>query len=225
MKMQRISPGLGGRTTTATAVAALLVSVAACSSSGSKTAKAKQTPSPTATTASASATPSAMPSARPTSTPKPTAQPPASPRPTALATVPAVPVRTRPPVPPASVATFGGGVSARITKVASVKSAGTGPGEIRGAASVALTLTVTNGSARSLSLDTVAVSATYGADQTPASPSSGPPSAPFHGTVAARASASGIYVFEIPQNARGNVSVSISYTASAPTVFFQGALA
>ncbi len=134
-------------------------------------------------------------------------------------------MRTQPPVAPQSTGNFGDGVTVKITKIAAVKSAGSGPGEIAGAPSVAMTITLANGTSTSIPLDSVAVTATYGSAATPASPSDGSPSAPFTGTVAARQTASGTYVFTIPVDQRGNVTVSMSYTANQPTVLFHGSVA
>ena len=210
--------------TTTAAVAALLLGAAACGSSKSKSsAPTPSVTSPGVSAAPSTASPSATPTtAAPTKSVVPTG--PVTPPATKLVTVPPVPVRTQAPVAPGGTGTFGGGVTVKITKVAAVTSKGTGPGEISGKPAVALTLTVTNGTAAALSLDSVAVTTVYGAAATPASPDDGAPSAPFSGSVAARKSASGTYVFIIPVADRGNVTVSMTYTASQPTVLFHGAL-
>ena len=209
--------------TTTAAIAALLLGAAACGSSKTKS----SAPKPSATTPTASATPSSSgPSVTPTSAATRSVAPtgPVTPPATALVTVSPVPVRTQTPVAPSGTGTFGGGVTVKITKIAAVTSKGTGPGEISGKPAVALTLTLTNGTSSALSLDSVAVTTVYGADATPASPDDGAPSAPFSGSVAAQKSASGTYVFVLPVADRGNVTVSMSYTAKQPTVLFHGAL-
>jgi hypothetical protein len=133
-----------------------------------------------------------------------------------------VPVRTQAAVPPTGTGNFGDGVTVKIVKVQSVKSQGTGPGEISGAPSLALTMNLVNGTSGAVSLESVSVSMTYGADATPASPVDGNPSKPFTGTVAGGKSATAVYVFSIPEGQRSNVSVTISYAASKPTVVFRG---
>jgi hypothetical protein len=223
MSSTQSSKAVTAATTTA-AIAALFLGTAACGSSSKKA-----TPKPSVTSASPSATPSATPS--PSATPKasptsaaPTSAPASTVPPSALVTVPPVQVRTQPPVPPQSTGNFGDGVTVKIAKIAAVKSAGSGPGEIAGAPSVAMTITLANGTAQPVSLQSVAVTATYGSAQTPASPSDGSPAAPFTGSVAAHQTATGTYVFTIPVDQRGNVTVSMSYTASQPTVLFHGAV-
>lgn len=213
--------------TTTAAVAALLLGAAACGSS----AKSKAIPKPSLTSSAPSATPTPTPTPTPSPTPSHPAAPPSSiapptsQPPSALVTVPAVPVRTQPPVAPHGTGNFGDGVTVKITKIEGVKSAGSGPGEIAGAPSVAMTIALVNGTNQPIPLNTVAVTATYGSAQTPASPSSGSPSAPFGGSVAARQTATGTYVFTIPVDQRGNVTVSMSYTANQPTVLFHGSVA
>src|ERR1700759_4851701 len=132
-----------GRVCAAATIATLLVGTTACGSS-SKKAKAKESASPSAT-ASASASASA-----PTAGPAPSVsasakksvptKPPGS-----LKTVPPVAVRTQAAVPPTGTGNFGDGVTVKIVKVQNVKSQGTGPGEISGAPSLALTMNLVNG--------------------------------------------------------------------------------
>ncbi|MGF7238837.1 MAG: hypothetical protein ACQSGP_28355 [Frankia sp.] len=128
------------------------------------------------------------------------------------------------PVPMSRTGTFGGGITVSISKVAPVVSAGVGPGEIAGAPSVALTFLLRNSSGAAIGLDGITVTAVYGDAATPASPVSDTNEDPLQGSLPAGGSMSGTYVFEIPPARRGQVTVTISYTATRPTVVFVGSL-
>ncbi len=131
---------------------------------------------------------------------------------------------TKPAVPLTALADFGTGVTARIAGSRLVTSDGKGPGEIAGQPSVAFTVALTNNSGRAVDLTNVTVSAYYGAQSTPASPTNGPPTAPFHGTLARGAATSGTYTFLVPPEGRSDVQLQISYLADQPTVVLRGAV-
>ena len=127
---------------------------------------------------------------------------------------------------PHGTGNFGDGVTVKITKIEGVKSAGSGPGEIAGAPSVAMTITLVNGTNQ-----TDPAEHGRGHCDLRQRPDAGQPlqtaapSAPASaGTVAARQTAAGTYVFTIPVDQRGNVTVSMSYTANKPTVLFHGSV-
>lgn len=149
--------------------------------------------------------------------------PPAAP--VALKTVPTVVTASQKPVPVSWTGTFGGGITVSISKVAPVVSDGVGPGEIAGAPAVALTFRLRNASGAAIGLNGIAVTATYGGAATPASPVTDVHEAPLHGSLGNGQSASGTYVFQIPTSRRGQVTVTVSYTANRPTVVFVGSLA
>jgi hypothetical protein len=94
---------------------------------------------------------------------------------------------------------------------------GQGPGELSGPA-VALTLQVTNGSARPLDLGTVTVSASMGGQE--ASSSEAAPARPFSGRLAPGAKAQGVYVFVLPAGGRRPVGVVVSLAPDLPVVRF-----
>lgn len=133
-------------------------------------------------------------------------------------------VPTKPAVPLTAQADFGGGVSARITGSQVVTSQGQGPGELNGAPAVAFTVQLINRSARGVGLDGVTVAAFYGAQATPASPSGGPPTAPFAGSLPAGGTATGTYTYVVPPEGRGDVQLQISYLAGQPVVVLRGAV-
>jgi len=62
----------------------------------------------------------------------------------------------------------------------------------------------------------------YGKDKTPASTLSGPGLSPLAKPIPAGKSASGSYVFSVPQDERDPLTVEFSYTTDAPTVIFSG---
>ncbi|MDQ1632940.1 MAG: hypothetical protein QOC80_2912 [Frankiaceae bacterium] len=159
----------------------------------------------------------------------PAAAPAAVPVPTGAATDPAGPVQpgavaTRPAVPLTALADFGTGVTATITGSRLVTSAGQGPGEIAGQPSVAFTVALTNASGRPVDLTEVTVAGYYGPQSTPASPTNGPPTAPFRGTLAKGGATSGTYTFLVPPEGRSDVQLQISYLADQPTVVLRGAV-
>jgi hypothetical protein len=62
----------------------------------------------------------------------------------------------------------------------------------------------------------------YGTDRTSAAPLSGPGVVRFSGELAQGASATGVYVFDVPVDQRGEVSIIVSYTAAVSPVVFTG---
>jgi hypothetical protein len=137
--------------------------------------------------------------------------------------VPSVKAVTRAPVPIKSPAPFGGGVSARVMKVADQKQTDQGPGVIAGAPSVAFTLKFTNNSGKSISVNTVNVTATYGHDA-PAPPANLSSDRPLHSLIKPGATATGVYAFVIPKANRGKVSLAVWYAQGKPTVVFSGSV-
>lgn len=131
---------------------------------------------------------------------------------------------SRPPVPVRSAADFGNKVAVQVVKVVDVTSSGTGPGQISGQPSVALTLQLRNDSATAITVDNAIVNASYAPDSTPASAVDGPPAQPFRGSVPPAGVTSGVYVFALPPEARRQVSISVSYSADQPVVVFTGSL-
>jgi hypothetical protein len=115
----------------------------------------------------------------------------------------------------------GNGVVALLPSIEAIQGTGTGPGNIAGPA-LRVTVRLENGTAESMSLDSVAVNVYYGAERTPASPLDDPSSAPFHGPLAPAKSADGVYVVRVPADARGDVTVEVGYRAGAPLLIFNG---
>ncbi|MPV88086.1 hypothetical protein GB882_05350 [Georgenia ruanii] len=119
-------------------------------------------------------------------------------------------------------ADFGTGLTVSLTEIVPVQGVARAPGEIAGPA-LAVTVEATNSSAGALSLDGVTVFVSYGQDRTPATDFE-QGSAPLRGDLAAGSSATGTYVFAVPEDRRDDVRVEISYTGAAPTVAFGGSV-
>ncbi len=145
-----------------------------------------------------------------------------APGPGALSPVPARTLQVLPAVPLQSPASFGGGVTARVTATAPVTAAGSGPGQISGAPAVAFTLAVDNASGSPVPLDLANVTVTYGADRTPALPVDGDPGRSFPAAASPRSSATAVYVFAVPDDQRSDVTLTLRYSVDRPTVVFTG---
>jgi len=135
-------------------------------------------------------------------------------------TVPSVQLTTAAPVSLSQTADFGGGVTVDLASIESVTTTAQGPGEVAGPGLV-IKIRIKNGSAAAVPLDAVNVTVSDGA-QTPASPMSGPPAAPFSGNLAPGAEATGVYVFTLPGGYTNPATVTVSYSTAAPIVVFTG---
>jgi hypothetical protein len=169
---------------------------------------------------SAPASPGAGSSSTQPATPVPS---PSVPKPTATGKPTVVPTKATASTtaPLGQTASLGNGVSVRVAKIESVKGEAQGPGEIAGPA-VRVTIEVSNGTDKEVPMDLALVNLYYGKGKTPASTLSGPGVAPLSAPIAAGKTASGTYVFSVPESERGSVSVEFSYTTDAPTVIFRG---
>lgn len=136
-------------------------------------------------------------------------------------TVPVQTVVTAPPVAIDDVADPGTGMSFRVDRLEAVQGEANGPGEIAGPA-VRVTVTASNDTGAPVLLETIVVDLVYGPDRTSAAPLSGPGSVRFSGELAQGASATGVYVFDVPVDQRDEVSVIVSYTAAVSPVVFTG---
>jgi len=126
------------------------------------------------------------------------------------------------PVGLTDTAEVGDGVSGRLVSVEAIQGDGDGPGNIDGPA-LRVTVELVNGTSKPVSFDAVAAELYTGQDLTPASPLDDPSAAPFSGTVAPGDSATGVYVFTVPEDRRSDVTVQVGYQAGAPYLVFRGA--
>jgi hypothetical protein len=182
----------------------------------------------TVPTTSASGATSTSPT-RPTGTTSPTGRasaPQASPgTPSAVgsgATQPVRPVKTKKSVPLDDPAEFGTGLTVRLTDIKAVKAVAQAPGEIAGPA-LRITVEARNRSSATIPVDRFTVFVTYGKARTPASGLS-QGTKPLAGSVRARSSQDGTYVFAVPADEREQVRVEVSYSGKAPTLAFEGSV-
>lgn len=190
----------------AVVVIAVIVYFAVTSSGAPKGADASPSPSP-----SASATDDPSTGADPTTEPTPAASDPSG-------TMPELA-----PVAPDEPAENGDGLVARIAKMTAVEGEAVQAGEIGGPA-VQFTIEITNDSGEAIDLGLVSVNAYIGEDRTPAGGLVRPGGAPFEGTLDAGKSATGVYVYTIPQNQRDDVTLTVDYRAGQPAFVFRGAV-
>jgi hypothetical protein len=117
-------------------------------------------------------------------------------------------------------ADFGNGVSAAVLSAKLAEAVAVRPGEISGPA-VQLSVQVTNASKAVVSLANVTLNAQDAAG-TPFVQMYSPPAAPFAGSVTPGAKASATYVYELPSGYRNPLTLSLSYSTTAPVVVFVG---
>jgi hypothetical protein len=152
---------------------------------------------------------------------KPSSGPTEVPPPGSLETVDVREVSVAPPVALDQTGDFETGVTLRITDVEAVDGEGRGPGQVSGPG-LRLVLEAHNDSEDPVSLEGMVVALAYGAAETPAMSLTEPGGDPFEGELPPESKSGGVYVFAVPVQSRGQVTVSASYTGSAPTVLFKG---
>ncbi len=199
---------------------------------GTASPRATASPSKAATSApkaAASAPKVAASSPRAAASSKPTSPGPAAASPkarassaSALTPVPGVAVKTLAPVALTQPASYGDGVVVQVSRVRSIEVKGRGIGEISGPA-VAFTLQLRNSGRTPLPLGNVAVTASHGSADTPASPIESAPARPFPRSAPAGSTVTGTYVFTIPQKQRADVSLQVAYAAGHPVAVLTGA--
>lgn len=178
------------------------------------------------------ATPSTSPTARPTPEatrlPEEVTPPPAAPEPSPppVNTAPEAPVI--PPLPPQADpvpltedAAPVPGVVFSIGALEPVEGVAMGPGEVGGPA-LRFPVTVRNDTSETVSLTSTVVNVYAGAEATPATEIGEPGGVPFPETVAPGGTASGVFVFRVPAEERGQIQIAVDYTVGAPIVLFEG---
>jgi hypothetical protein len=174
-------------------------------------------------TSSPRATPDST--AEPTSsaTPEPSSSPDdTAPTPEAGSTTPVAPLKPEPPVPIAQPSDITAGLTAAIVSLEAVEGEARGPGEVGGPA-VRVTFTITNSTSADASLATAVVTAYYGPEQTPALELDEPGASALPTSVAPGQTATGVYVFTIPREERGQVRIMVDYSLQVPPLLFEGA--
>jgi hypothetical protein len=118
-------------------------------------------------------------------------------------------------------ATGGEGVRARVVGLEAVTGSGEGRGSIAGPA-LRATVQLVNGSPDPVALDLVVVNLTHGADATPAPPLRDSSAVPFSGQLAPGETAEAVFLYTVPADDRGAVTLTVGYRAGAPLLTFSG---
>lgn len=127
-------------------------------------------------------------------------------------------LQTRPAVPLAGKADFGGAVTARLLQVKPLSFKARLPGEISGPA-LSIAVRMTNGSSKPFDIANVTVTVTD-AQNAPGVPVNG--GTPLTGSLVPGAAATGTYVFTLAAGHRSPVTVSVTSSASPVVLLFHG---
>lgn len=111
-------------------------------------------------------------------------------------------------------------IAINIEKVEAIETKATTPGEIAGPA-VAMYVSIHNGSAKTINIDSVIVNLTDSADGL-GQPTTSDPYQPFAGELAAGKSVEGVYVFLVPTDNRRGLTLSVEYAAGQASAHFVG---
>ncbi|MCB5274221.1 hypothetical protein BJG92_01751 [Arthrobacter sp. SO5] len=184
-------------------------------------------PGPAVSSPEAAPTPAAPPAAAPAQAAPPAAGP-ADPGPVdrngkSDQELAEIPQPTAAPVEIKAKKAVKGGVSATITELEAVQGEATGIGEVAGP-SVRFKVTVTNDTAKAISLDAAVVDVSYGKDEEPAGQLSGPDGVVFPASVEPGTSGVGVFVFSVPPDARDKVKIHFNLEAETPVATFEGKL-
>jgi hypothetical protein len=183
---------------------------------------------------SAQPDPTASTSARPSSSASPSAEPgapaeSASPDATEAADTPdaeaSAPAESNPfpelaPVAPQEPGNADG-IEAALTKFEGVTGEVVGPGDVA-APAVRMTVDIKNTGSAPLDLNLVVVNAYMGPERDPAEMYEQPGGKPVSGSLAPGETATGVYIFRIPEDRRDDVTVVVDYQAGLPAITFRG---
>jgi hypothetical protein len=114
-------------------------------------------------------------------------------------------------------------VTATLPEIEEITGQATGPGDVAGPA-LRVTVRIQNGTQEAIALDEVSVNAYYRADLTPAPPLNDPSALAFFGPLPAGEAAEAVYVFRVPPEQRGQVTLEVGYRPGAPLAIFSGAV-
>ncbi len=112
------------------------------------------------------------------------------------------------------------GVEVTIASAKQLEVTAQTPGEISGPA-VSVVLKVRNGTDEAIDLSTAMISLT-GSNEAMGQPTTSEPYSPFSGEVAPDDTATGTYVFLLPEDERDALSITVEYVAGAPIALFTG---
>lgn len=125
------------------------------------------------------------------------------------------------PVAPDQPSDNSEGLVAEIAAMKAVDGEAVQPGDIAGP-SVQFTLTLTNDTDADVDLGLIAVNAYIGEGRTPAIGLVKPGGAPFEGVLKRGDSAEGVYIYNIPEKQRDDVTLTVDYRAGQPAFVFRG---
>lgn len=116
------------------------------------------------------------------------------------------------------------GLTAQIAAVEAVDGIAQGPGEVAGP-SLRVTVTITNSTSSETSLRTAIVSCYFGPDRTPAQELREPGGRPLPASIAPNKAIDGLYIFTVPEDQRGDVTIMVDYSVDVVPLVFQGDVA
>ncbi len=125
-----------------------------------------------------------------------------------------------PVIPISAAASIGGKVSAKITGIKTIKQTARLPGEISGLA-LAVSVQLSNESVSPVDLSSVMVEVQDHAG-VPASPVSSVQESRFAGSLGAKKTAAGVYLFTAPSSNSNPITIGVSYSNGAPLARFVG---
>lgn len=215
-------PGRGGTALVAVLVAIIVgfVSIGVVTAATSPRQPSVRPPATGAPSASASplavVTPS--PSVSPSVTKKAKAQAKAKATPTPVPAAKPQPTKTATISKPTAIVKS---LTAKVTRMEAVQGQAEGPGEIAGA-SVRFTITISNTTGKTVNLSNTVVNAYYGTAATPAVELRMPGGRSFPASVKDGATATGVFIFNIPTAQRAHVEVTVDTSVKNPVVAFKG---
>lgn len=113
------------------------------------------------------------------------------------------------------------GLSASLVSIEAVDGEAVGAGDVGGPA-IRVTVRLTNDSATALDTSLTVVNGYSGADREPAGTLVKPGGKPFSGTIEPGESQEAVFLFTVPEDARGDVTITVDYAAGQPAFVFQG---
>lgn len=113
------------------------------------------------------------------------------------------------------------GITASLVRFESVTGEVVGPGDVA-AAAVRVTVDITNTGTSPLDLNLVVMNAYMGAQRDPAETYEKPGGQPVNGSLAPGDTATGVYLFRIPEDRRDDVTFVVDYYAGQPAITFRG---
>lgn len=170
--------------------------------------------------ATAESTPTGASSANPSASASPAPSASGTSSPSATTPAEADPFPEQAPVAPQETGSADG-ISAALVKFENVTGEVTGSGDVA-AAAVRVTVDITNTGSNPLDLNLVVMNAYMGAERDPAETYEQPGGQPVSGSLQPGDTATGVYLFRIPEDRRDDVTFVLDYQAGQPAITFRG---